>query len=384
MKRLLPARVLFIVMVAALFTGLFAEQPCIAAEKEAASAAVSPKVEGDVAWYNPQDWGVEGRMWDDTEKYYHRFPAKAKKTVRKPVWGLSTNSSGMFVRFETDSPRIDVQYDLTSGNLAARHFSATGKSGLDLYARDKDGKWRWCAVTQPERKTATYTMLKDIPRQKREFMLYLPLYNGLESLLIGVAKDASFRPIAPRKDRPIVFYGTSIMQGGCVCRAGMAFSSILGRRLDVPVVNLGFSGSGTMDKSVGDLMAEIDAAVYVIDCLPNMNAQAVAARTEPLVRQLRKARPDTPIVLVEDRTYDYSWIKPSAMQRNLSSRVELKKAYDRLVAAGVKGLVYVKGDRLLGDDNESTVDGSHPTDLGMVRMADAMEPVLRAALEEKK
>ncbi len=371
-------------MVAALFTGLFAEQPCIAAEKEAASAAVSPKVEGDVAWYNPQDWGVEGRMWDDTEKYYHRFPAKAKKTVRKPVWGLSTNSSGMFVRFETDSPRIDVQYDLTSGNLAARHFSATGKSGLDLYARDKDGKWRWCAVTQPERKTATYTMLKDIPRQKREFMLYLPLYNGLESLLIGVAKDASFRPIAPRKDRPIVFYGTSIMQGGCVCRAGMAFSSILGRRLDVPVVNLGFSGSGTMDKSVGDLMAEIDAAVYVIDCLPNMNAQAVAARTEPLVRQLRKARPDTPIVLVEDRTYDYSWIKPSAMQRNLSSRVELKKAYDRLVAAGVKGLVYVKGDRLLGDDNESTVDGSHPTDLGMVRMADAMEPVLRAALEEKK
>jgi lysophospholipase L1-like esterase len=132
------------------------------------------------------------------------------------------------------------------------------------------------------------------------------------------------------------------------------------------------------------LMAEIDAAVYVIDCLPNMSDKAVAAKTEPLVRQLRKARPNTPIVLVEDRTYDKAWIVPSVMQRNLTSRKALKDAYERLVAAGVKGLVYVKGDKLLGDDSEGTVDSSHPTDLGMFRMADSMEPVLRPLLEDKK
>ena len=388
MKRVSPVRIFVVLAVVAMFVGFFAEQPSVAAEKTeeqaVAAKAVSPKIEGDTAWYNPQDWGVEGRAWNDTKKYYQRFPAKAEKTVRKPVWGLSTNSAGMLVRFETDSPKIEVRYDLTSDNLAMYHFAATGVSGMDLYARDKDGNWRWCGVTRPNRKAATDTLIEDIPREKHEFMLYLPLYNGVESLLIGVAKDASLRPIAPRKERPIVFYGTSIMQGGCAGRAGMAFSSILGRRLDVPVVNLGFSGNGTMDASVGDLMAEIDAAVYVIDCLPNMNAQSVAAQTEPLVRQLRKARPGAPIVLVEDRTYDYSWLKPSAMQRNLSSREELKKAYDRLLAAGVKGLVYVKGDGLLGDDNESTVDGSHPSDLGMVRMADSMEPVLRAALGGKK
>ena len=115
-----------------------------------------------------------------------------------------------------------------------------------------------------------------------------------------------------------------------------------------------------------------------------MNAKAVAARTEPLIRQLRKARPNVPIVLVEDRTYGQAWLKQSALQRSLSSREALKKAYDSLLAAGVKGLFYVKGDGLLGDDNESTVDGSHPSDLGMVRMADSMEPVLRAALEGEK
>ncbi|MBN2296359.1 MAG: SGNH/GDSL hydrolase family protein [Pirellulales bacterium] len=378
MKKILPSHVVLVAFLA-LFAVHFGNRDSLAAEK-----AVAPKIEGNTAWYNPEDWGVEGRVWNDTEKYYHRFPARAKKTVRKPVWSLSTNPAGMCVFFETDSDRIDVRYDLTSGVLHASHFAPTGKSGLDLYSRDKDGKWRWCGINKPGSKAETKTMIKDIPRKMREFMLYLPLYNGLNSLYIGVNKDAVFKPVAPRKEKPIVFYGTSIMQGGCVARAGMSFSSILGRRLNVPIVNLGFSGNGTMDASVGDLMAEIDAAVYVIDCLPNMDDKAVAAKTEPLVRQLRKARPDTPIVLVEDRTYDNSWIKPSSMQHNLSSRKALKAAYDRLVAAGVKGLVYVKGDGLLGDDSEATVDSSHPTDLGMMRMADSMEPVLRPLLKTQK
>lgn len=392
MKRVPLVRIVLIAAVAAAIAIHFAGQTSVAAVKEApkadsaaaASKTPSPKIEGNMAWYNPQDWGVEGRAWNDTEKYYHRFPARAKKTLRKPVWGLSTKSAGMLVRFETDSDRIDVRYDLTSGTLGATHFAPTGMSGVDLYSKDKDGKWRWCGISKPDKKSKTECILKNLPRKKREFMLYLPLYNGLNSLFIGAAKDAGFKPIPPRKQRPVVFYGTSIMQGGCVARSGMAFSSILGRRLDVPVVNLGFSGNGTMDDSVGALMAEIDAAVYVIDCLPNMAAKAVAAKTEPLVRQLRKARPNTPIVLVEDRTYDNSWINPAAMQRNLTSRKALKAAYDRLVAAGVKGLVYVKGDGLLGDDSEGTVDSSHPTDLGMMRMADSMEPVLRPLLEGKK
>ncbi|MCX7424481.1 MAG: SGNH/GDSL hydrolase family protein [Planctomycetia bacterium] len=337
--------------------------------------AVKPKIEGGAAFYNVQDWGVEGRGWNDTKRYFDRLPGKAEGVVREPVWGLSRDSAGMVARFETDATEISVRYTLRSDRLAMPHMPATGVSGVDLYAKHKE-RWRWLTVAQPTSKSTTLTT-GGLDPGRREYLLYLPLYNGVESLEIGVPKDAAFVPEPPRKDKPIVFYGTSICQGGCASRPGMLYTSILGRRLDRPVINLGFSGNGTMDASMGELMGELDAAVYVIDCLPNMSADVVAQRTEPLVRQLRKARPDAAIVLVEDRTYDFAFLHKDARDRHATSRAALKAAYDKLVADGVKGLSYVPGDTLLGADGESTVDGSHPNDLGMMRMADALAPVLK-------
>jgi lysophospholipase L1-like esterase len=163
----------------------------------------------------------------------------------------------------------------------------------------------------------------------------------------------------------------------------MPHPAILGRRLDKPVINLGFSGNGRMEPEVGALLTEIDAAVYVIDCLPNMTEPEVAERAEALVRQLREARPDTPIVLVEDRTYTNAWIMKSKRDRHAGSRSAFVRAYDNLVKSGVKGLTYVEGEGLLGDDTEGTTDGSHPNDLGFMRQADALEPHLRKALGMK-
>jgi len=118
----------------------------------------------------------------------------------------------------------------------------------------------------------------------------------------------------------------------------------------------------------------------VLDCLPNMTAEEVEARVEPFVRTLRAARPGTPIVLAEDRTYANAPLVASQRGRNETSRAALRRAHDSLVAAGVRGLTYLPGDPQLGDDGEGTVDGSHPTDLGFARMADAFEPVLRTLL----
>jgi lysophospholipase L1-like esterase len=123
-------------------------------------------------------------------------------------------------------------------------------------------------------------------------------------------------------------------------------------------------------------VAELNAAVFVIDCLPNMGAAEVAERVEPLVRTLRKAHPTTPIVLAEDRTYSNAFLVESSRQRNETSRAALSKAFENLKAEGVPNLHYLPGDDQLGDDNLGTVDGSHPTDLGFMRMADAFERVL--------
>ena len=344
--------------------------------------AVTGFTQEKIKWHDVTQWGVEGRGWVDQErsKWFDRFPAKAEKTVTKSVWGLSRHSAGMMVRFKTDANAIHAKWKVTSARLGMAHMPPSGVSGLDLYARDAKGKWRWAAATRPSKQEMQATLLRGIKPGLREYALYLPLYNGTESLEVGVPEGAKFERLAPRKAKPLIFYGTSITHGACASRPGIAHPAILGRWFDMPVINIGFSGNGKMHKEVGDLMIEVDAAAYIIDCLPNMNAAMVTERCVPLVKQLRKARPDTPIVLVEDRRFPNSWLVPSKSKFHDDNHAALRKAYKELQSAGVKHLYYVEGDPLLGDDFEGTTDASHPNDLGFLRQAEVFAPVLRKAL----
>ena len=339
----------------------------------------STTLPGDTSrWYDARDLDVEGRGWSDVKEFYDRLPGKAEGKVRDAVWGLSRNSSGMCVRFAADTPSIAVQWVVRATNLAMPHMAATGVSGVDLYGRTDAGSWRWIASGRPTAVENKATLISTLPKGLREYRLYLPLYNGVKSVLIGLPANATMaRSADPALQRkPIVFYGTSIMQGACASRTGMAQSSIVGRRLNVPIINLGFSGNGKMEPEVAELLAELDPAAYVLDALPNMESKLVAERAEPFVQALRKAHPDVPIVLVEDRTYADSFWVPARRERNNSSRREFRAAYERLQHAGVNGLHYVEGNQLLGDDGEDTVDGSHPTDVGFIRYADVLTPIL--------
>jgi hypothetical protein len=334
-----------------------------------------------VQWADVRDWGVEGRGFNDTEAYFDRLPGRAKPVVREAVWNLSRHSAGMMVRFRTDATEIHVDYGVTSSNLAMPHMPATGMSGLDLYAADTDGTWKWVAVVAPATQQVKKKVVSGLAAGERDYAIYLPLYNGTEFLKIGVPAGAKFQPIAPRTEKPIVFYGTSITHGACASRPGMPHPSILGRRLNTPTINLGFSGNGRMEATVGQFLIELDPSVYVIDCLPNMSADEVTANTQPLVKQLRAAHPETPIVLVEDRSYSGSWLITSQRERNESCRKALKAQYQMLLDAGTERLSYIDGESLLGADRDDTTDGSHPSDLGFYRHADVFEPVLREAMK---
>jgi hypothetical protein len=228
-----------------------------------------------VAYYDARELGLEGQGWKETADPYDRFPAKAQKTVRSQVWGLSKNSAGLAVRFVTDATSIYANWDVRNSNLGMPHMPATGVSGVDLYVKADDGQWKWLAIGRPSAVKNNAQLVKGIPEGTREYMLYLPLYNGTTSLEIGVpqGKMLAKAPARPgNKAKPIVFWGTSITQGGCASRPGMVHTAILGRKLDWSVINLGFSGNGKMEPEVASLLAEIDAAVYVIDCLPNCTA----------------------------------------------------------------------------------------------------------------
>lgn len=336
----------------------------------------------DIVWTDVTDWGVEGQGWPVSAlaSTFDRLPAKSEKIVRPPVWSLSRHSAGIATRFNTDATTLHIRYTLGGSNLAMPHMPATGVSGVDFYALDTDKKWKWVEVTRPSKGTEVVAKITDLDPGMRAWMAYFPLYNSVLKMEIGVPKGSKFQGIAPRTEGTIVFYGTSITHGACASRPGMAHPSILGRRLDRPIINLGFSGNGKMEPEVGALLSELDPAVFVIDCLPNMNADLVAERAEPLVRKLREARPDTPIVLVEDRSNTNSWIHRARREHHKANRAALVRAFDNLVSSGVKDLYYIQGEDLLGDDTEGATDGSHPSDLGFMRQADKFEPVLRQAL----
>ncbi|MDA0196430.1 MAG: SGNH/GDSL hydrolase family protein [Bacteroidetes bacterium] len=335
-----------------------------------------------VKWYDVRDQGIEGKGWEDTKRYFDRLPAKAEGVVREPVWNLSQHSAGMRVRFNTDATTLNVRYRLLNENLAMPHMPATGVSGLDLYGQDAQGIDRWVAVVRPTEIEIETEIAKDLTPGMRRYTLYLPLYNGVESLEIGTPDGSMFEPLPPRKEAPMVFYGTSILHGACASRPGMAFPSILSRRLKRPFLNLGFSGNGRMEKEVGDLLSELDPCVYALDCVPNMDAEMINERLVPLVKSLRSAHPTTPILVVEDRSFTNTQFFTERKERHTNNREALKKGYTELLNSGVSDLYYLEGEQLLGLDGEAATDGSHPNDLGMVRYANAYEPALRSILKQ--
>ena len=341
----------------------------------------APDATGEFVWYDALKIGVSGQGWKEVAAPYDRLPAKAEGVVRPAVWSLSRHSSGLVVHFLSDSPALAARWSVLKDDLAMPHMPATGVSGLDLYARD-GAKWRFVAGARPSQKDGNEVKLVGSTRGgMQEYLLYLPLYNGTTKLEIGVRPGAAVAKGPDGGKKPIVFYGTSITQGGCASRPGMAYPAILGRRLDRPTINLGFSGNGKMEPEVAALLAELDPAVFVLDALPNNSADETKEHLAPLVRTIRAARPDTPIVLVENITYQGHWFSAGPSKREGNNEV-LKAAYDAFIAEGMTKLYYVEGEALLGDDSLGTVDGTHPTDLGFLREADAMEPAIRKALGE--
>lgn len=334
--------------------------------------------EKEITWRDVRTLTVEGQGWADRERAFDRLPGRAKGKVPPAVWDLARNSAGIAVRFETDATEIHARWTLMGPRSPLDHMAASGTSGLDLYARQPGGSWRWAGVGRCNAVPQAQAVLAermDAPR--REYMMLLPLYDGVESVEVGVPPGALLAAARARAGKPIVFYGTSIVQGACASRAGMCYTSILGRRLDRAVINLGFSGSARCEAEVADLLAELDAGVFVLDPLPNMDAAGVTERIEPFVRTLRAARAGAPIVLVECIPYPLAAQTPSLREHLAAINAALRAAAGRLWAAGEKNLHLVDGQILLGADGEGTVDGVHPTDVGMMRMADAIEPVLR-------
>lgn len=332
---------------------------------------------------------LNGQAWPEQVKdFYDRLPASAVQTVRKEVWDLSKNSAGLNLNFRTNADEIIIKY-VVSGSFQMPHMPATGVSGIDLYAKNSDDKWLWAAGKYSFGDTIVYhfrgLQSKDDHADNLQYTLYLPLYNTVKWMEVNVPKDAVFLPLPVRKEKPIVVYGTSIAQGACASRPGLAWTNILSRRLDRTVINLGFSGNGRLEPALINLLTEIDADLYVLDCLPNLVASGYVTtdelkeRIRTSIQQLQAKRPSVPILITEHDGYADEAINPARKTDYQDANAGLKEVLDSLSAKGVKN-IYLLTKKEINQDTETTVDGTHPNDAGMIRYADAYERMIRRIL----
>ncbi|BDD07798.1 hypothetical protein FUAX_02300 [Fulvitalea axinellae] len=346
----------------------------------------------EIKWWNPAQAdfpAVMGQAWpSEVQSTYHRLPARAEKEVRKPVWKLSRESAGLSIRFHTNASDIRVRYKL-KGPVALRHMPSTGVSGLDLFAKSADGEWLRCWGSYSIGADSRFNFVineksRKYEKRGREYRLFLPLYNEVDSLVIGVSAEADFRPIPAKMEKPIVAYGTSICQGACVSRPGMTWTNILERQLDRPMVNLGFSGNGRLEPELIELIGEIEASLYILDCLPNLKPKSddTEALAIAAVKRLRELRPDTPIILTEHIGYADGETNRKSKEKYISLNKALRKAYKHLKRKGYTK-VYLLSKTELGLGIESYVDTIHPNDHGMLQYADAYEKLIRKALVQE-
>lgn len=332
---------------------------------------ITLQIDAQTVYYDADQFQLIGKVTEQTETRYERLPAYLKGTCRPPVWQLGKNSSGLAIRFRTNSTSISAKWELLQNNRM-NHMTDTGIKGLDLYAWEGD-HWQPVKAGLPGGKTNELTIITNMTPQEREYMMFLPLYDGITSLSIGIDSTAYIEdPSLPFPDttHPIIVYGTSITQGGCASRPGMSYTNILTRKLNREVINLGFSGNGQLDYEIAELMStRRDASMFILDFIPNVNATQLTEKTNTFFNILREANPGTPILFVETIIFPHSYYDKKTYETITEKNKLLKEEYEKIKRKGDKNIYYLACDNLIGYDGEATVDGIHLTDTGFARMA---------------
>ncbi len=354
------------------------------------SAGAFAQKASELKYYDVREMGlpVLGKGFQDcvrendtiSDGFYTRLPADLQGGVRKAVWDLGQNSAGLAIRFRTNSKCIGAAWKPLN-NFGMSHMTPTGVRGLDLYSLT-DGEWLFVGAGQPNGKNSRNVFIRKMNGEMREYIMYLPLYDGVVNLAIGIDSTAVIEKpqvmdLVPSADNlPIVFYGTSVTQGGCATRPGMAYPAIIERELHRETINLGFSGNGRMDKCLGEKIAKIPASMYVIDCLANCTAQIVKDSTEHFIRAIVEANPDVPVLMVSNYCYPYQYLDAQFQIDTPEENAIWKEFAQKFRKEGYKNVRYIDAyangnmkKSPIGPDHEGTVDGVHMTDVGFQRFA---------------
>ena len=284
-------------------------------------------VSSDLIYYGKEYFRLEGTSISDSlkENTYDRLPLSYKSLVREPVWNLSKSTAGLSVRFLSTSTSIRVKWKVLN-DLKMNHMAETGIKGVDLYYKSKSG-WKYINTGRPQGLESEYLLIENMSEELREFKIFLPLYDGIEYIEVGIDSSAVIKKPEKSLGKPIIFYGTSITQGGCASRPGMAHTNIISRNTIYPCINLGFSGNGHLEKEIGKILSKIDAKCFIIDCLPNVNISQIKSNIIPLVQSIRSNDKNyhCPIIFLEQPLIHDKYFEEDVKEKNYVLASKIKK-----------------------------------------------------------
>jgi len=338
--------------------------------------------DSSLSWYSAQElpFQVSGLAWFNDEHLYRRLPKDPPFPLPEGVDYLANHPSGGQIRFQTDAKNLVVRVRL-SAPADMPDMPATGQCRIDCYL-GYPGEQHFYAVTVFEQTNRDYQcgLFVHLPQKMRMVTLNLPLYQGVEEVLVGLDPEASILPPPPyESDLPIIVYGTSNTQGGCASRPGMSWTNILSRRLNREFINMGFSGSGKGEPDVARNIALIpNPGCFVLDYEGNAGSELLRQTLPHFIEILREAHPTTPILVLSVTPFSRELEDEAFVQMRARDRDFQRSTVEALRQLGDVNIFFMDGRGVLGEDfTETLVDGVHTTDLGFMREADALEPKIR-------
>ncbi len=310
---------------------------------------------------------------------YHRIDTSKHANLPKRVAALATNGAGLAVSFKTNASTIQLKWCVTSSK-GLPYLTPVAHKGFDLYTKEGN-RWQFVAAIAPTSICTNAAIAKNLAGTDREYLLYLPLYDEVKSLAIGVDEKASIVAQASPFKKRVIIYGSSIVQGASASRPGLAYPAKLTRATGYQFVNLGFSGSAKMEPEVATMLTKIEGDAFVLDCVPNSTPAQIIERTSNLVKAIRKSHPKAPIIVMQSVIRAHGFYNKVVGQHVKTQNLNIQNEVLKLINEGMENIYFVTSQNFLGNDHEATIDGTHPNDMGFERLVREVQPRLMEILK---
>lgn len=341
----------------------------------------------DAKFYNVTDEPFElyGLYNPKSEPFFKRMPDEIGLNTNPGVANLYKNTAGGRVRFSTDSDYIIIRAFMPN-HTEFSHMTRLGVRGFDLYTDDPEsGKSSFYGAFMPPKNMSGdgyEEIIKFKTKELRYVTINFPLYNEVTALHIGLQENAYVGCGAKyANELPVVFYGSSITQGGCASRPGNCYQNMISRRLNMHYVNLGFSGSGKAEDIIVDYMSGLDMKIFVSDYDHNApNPEYLAATHYRMYEKIRAKNPTVPYVMISRPDFHKPY--ETGIAESKARRAVIEESYRRAKENGDENVYFIDGESFFAGElmDSCTVDGCHPNDLGFSKMARVIGDLLESLI----